>query len=150
MKRFEYHLPILYLTPDNIVASERNKDIDLYRKESLFPPDCLIITRICFSEEHVGHRTNFIRFLTTIAIKYAFKHIGIESTNEKSSSFTQKLGFRAIDDSNYVATVSNLIDYFQVRDSGVSALFPKLFSTPRLVIPVHGFPAVERGGSPRE
>lgn len=29
MKRFEYRLSILYLTPDNIVASERNKDIDL-------------------------------------------------------------------------------------------------------------------------
>jgi len=117
MKRFEYRHPILYLTPDNIVASERNKDIDLYlrlrRKESQFPPDCLIIARIGFSEERIGHGTDFIRFLTEIAVKHNFKYIGIESTNEKSSSLAEKLGFRSIDGFNYVVSVENLIAYFQ-------------------------------------
>lgn len=116
MKRFEYRRPVLYLTPDNIVASERNKDIDLYlrlrRKESQFPPDCLIIARIGFSKERIGHGTDFIRFLTEIAVKYGFKHIGIESTNEKSSSLAEKLGFHSIDGFNYVATINSLMNYF--------------------------------------
>jgi len=116
MKRFEYRCPILYLTPDNIVASERNKDIDLYlrlrRKESQFPPDCLIIARIGFNQERIGHGTDFIRFLTEIAVKYGFKHIAIESTNEKSSSLAEKLGFYSIDGFNYVVSVENLITYF--------------------------------------
>jgi len=119
MKRFEYRRPILYLTPDNIVASERNKDIDLYlrlrRKESQFPPDCLIIARIGFNQERIGHGTDFIRFLTEIAVKYDFKHIGIESTNEKSSSLAEKLGFCSIDGFNYVARAEKLTVYFSME-----------------------------------
>lgn len=119
MKRFEYRRPILYLTFDNVIASERNKDIDLYlrlrRKESQFPSDCLIIVRIGFNKERVGHGTEFIRFLTEIAVKYDFKYIGIESTNEKSSSFAEKLGFHSIDGYNYVAMVNSLINYFSAE-----------------------------------
>jgi len=116
MKRFEYRRPILYLTFDNVIASERNKDIDLYlrlrRKESMFPPDCLIIARIGFNQERIGHGTDFIRFLTEIAVKYGFKHIGIESTNKKSRSFAEKLGFHSIDGFNYVATANGLMNCF--------------------------------------
>jgi hypothetical protein len=82
------------------------------RKESLFPPDCLIIARISFRKERIGHGTHFVRFLVGIALKYGFKHIGIESTNEKSRSFTQKLGFQSIDGFSYVATIDSLMDYF--------------------------------------
>jgi hypothetical protein len=120
MKRFKYCRSLVYLTPDNIVTTRRNNQIDLYlrirRVESLFPPDCLIITRISFRKEHVGHGSYFVRFLAETALKYGFKHIGIESTNEKSSSFARKLGFQSIDGSNYVIDVSSLISYFQDKD----------------------------------
>lgn len=117
MKRFKYRLSLVYLTPDNVVTTRRNSRVDLYlrimRKESLFPPDCLIIARISFRKEHIGHGSHFVRFLAQIAFKYGFKHIGIESTNDKSNSFARKLGFRSIDGSNYAIPVENLIDYFQ-------------------------------------
>ena len=119
MKRFGYRRSLVSLTPDNIVTTRRNSRIDLYlrirRVESLFPPDCLIIARIGFSLERIGHGTHFIRFLSEIAVKYSFTHIGIESTNEKSSSFAEKLGFLSIDGSNYVVSVENLLLYFQDR-----------------------------------
>lgn len=117
MERFKYHLPLVYLTPDNIITTRRNSRVDLYlrirRIESLFPSDCLIIARIRFSKEHVGHGTLFVRFLAETALKYGFKHIGIESTNDKSSSFAKKLGFQPVNDFNYVVSVKNLISYFQ-------------------------------------
>ncbi|RHR38590.1 GNAT family N-acetyltransferase [Parabacteroides sp. AF18-52] len=117
MKRFKYRLSLVWLTSDNIVTIRRNSRIDLYlrirRTESLFPPDCLIIARIGFKKERVAHGSHFVRFLAEIALKYGYKHIGIEFTNKKSSSFAQKLSFRSIDGSNYVSTVSNLIQYFQ-------------------------------------
>lgn len=120
MNRFEYRLPILYLTFDNVIASERNKHIDLYlrlrRKESQFPTDCLIIARIGFNQERIGHGTHFIRFLSEIAVKYGFKHIGIESTNEKSCSLVEKLSFYSIDGFNYAVSVENLIAYFQDKN----------------------------------
>ncbi|MPM23847.1 hypothetical protein SDC9_70324 [bioreactor metagenome] len=120
MERFKYRLSLVYLTPDNIITTRRNNRVDLYlrirRVENLFPPDCLIIARIRFSKERVGHGTHFVRFLTEIARNYGFKCIGIESTNNKSSSFAKKLGFQPIDGFNYVISVENLISYFQDRN----------------------------------
>ncbi|MBS7120319.1 MAG: GNAT family N-acetyltransferase [Dysgonomonas sp.] len=120
MKRFKYRLSLVRLTLDNIVTTRRNSRIDLYlrirRIKSLFPPDCLIIARISFKKERVGHASHFVRFLAEIALKFGFTYIGIESTNDKSSSFARKLGFQSVDGSNYVIAVNSLIDYFQDKD----------------------------------
>mgnify|MGYP000369161538 CR=1 FL=1 len=120
MKRFKYRLSLVHLTPDNIVATRRNSRIDLYlrirRVASLFPPDCLIIARLGFSKERVGHGSHFICFLSEVALKYGFKHIGIESTNEKSASLARKLGFYSIDGSNYAVAVADLISHFHNTD----------------------------------
>lgn len=111
MKRFKYCLSLVRLTPDNIITTRRNSRIDLYlrirRKESL------IIARINFNKERIGHDSHFVRFLAEIALKYDFKYIGIESTNHKSKTFAEKLCFQSIDGSNYVTAVNSLIDYFQ-------------------------------------
>lgn len=120
MKRFKYRLPLLYLTFDNIIATRKNKRVDLYLRirkvESIFPPDCLIIARIGFRKERIGHGAHFVRSLTEIAMKYGFIHIGLESTNKKSSSFAEKLGFQSIDGSNYMASVEDLVSYFSKED----------------------------------
>lgn len=115
MKRFKYRISLVYLTPDNIIATRRNSRVDLYLRirkvESIFPPDCLIIARIGFRKERIGNGTHFVRFLSGIALKYGFKHIGIESVNEKSRSFAEKLGFYSIDGFNYAVSIKNLISY---------------------------------------
>lgn len=118
MKRFGYSRSLVYLTPDNIVTTRRNSRIDLYLRirkvESFFPPDCLIIARIGFRKERIGHGSHFVRFLAEIALKHGYKHIGIESTNEKSASFARKLGFNSIDGSNYAVSVEKLIFFFSM------------------------------------
>lgn len=117
IKRFRYRRSLVWLTPDNIVTARRNSRIDLYlrirRVKSLFPPDCLIIARLSFSKERVGHGSHFVWFLAEIALKHDFKYIGLESTNEKSASFARKLGFYSIDGSNYAISIESLISYFQ-------------------------------------
>lgn len=119
MKRFRYRCSLVYLTPDNILTTRRNSRIDLYLRirkvKSLFPSDCLIIARIGFQKERVGHGSHFIRFLAEIALKYGFKFIGIESTNDKSKAFAEKLDFYSIDGSNYAISVKDLLSHFQDR-----------------------------------
>ncbi len=119
MERFRYRLSLVYLTPNIIITTRRNSRIDLYLRirkvESLFPPDCLIIARISFQKERIGNGTHFVRFLAEIALKYGFKYIGIESVNEKSRSFAEKLGFCSIDRFNYAVSVKSLLLYFQDR-----------------------------------
>lgn len=118
MERFKYHKPLVWLTVDNIIATRRNSRVDLYlrirRIKSRFPPDCLIIARLSFSKERIGHGTHFLSFLTGVARKYGFHYIGIECANIKSSTFAKKLDFYSIDGENYAISASNLIDYFSV------------------------------------
>lgn len=117
MKRFKYRLPLVYLTPDNVVTTRRNSRVDLYlrirKAERIFPPDCLIIARISFRKERIGHGSHFVDFLSEIAVKYGFKHIGVESVNKKSRAFAEKLGFHSIDRSIYAVSVEKLILHFQ-------------------------------------
>lgn len=119
MERFKYRKSLVRLTMDNIITTRRNRRIDLYlrilRIESRFPPDCLIIARLSFSKERVGHGTHFLRFLTKVARKYGFNHIGIECANDKSGAFAKKLGFYSIDGENFSIAVSNLISYFSME-----------------------------------
>lgn len=117
MQRFKYRRSLVYLTPDNIIVARRVTRINLYlrlrRKESTFPSDSLIIARLGFRKERAGHGAHFIKFLTEIALKYDFRYIGLESTNEKSKAFVEKLGFKSIDGSNYAVSVESLMFYFQ-------------------------------------
>lgn len=119
MERFKYRKSLVWLTVDNIIATRRNSRVDLYLRirkvESRFPPDCMIIAQLGFSKERIGHGTHFIRFLTGIARKYGFKHIGIECANIKSGTFAKKLGFYCIDGENYAIAVTNLISYFSME-----------------------------------
>ena len=119
MERFKYRKSLVRLTADNIITTRRNSRVDLYlrirRIESRFPPDCLIIARLSFSKERIGHGTHFIRFLTGVARKYGFNYIGIECANLKSSTFTKKLGFYCIDRENYAIAVTNLMSYFPME-----------------------------------
>lgn len=119
MERFKYNKSLVRLTVDNIITTRRNSRVDLYlrirRIESRFPPDCLIIARLGFSKGRIGHGTHFIRFLTGIAQKHGFNHIGIECANAKSGAFSKKLGFYSIDGENYAISVSNLISYFSME-----------------------------------
>ena len=119
MERFKYRKSLVYLTVDNIITTRRNSRIDLYLRirkvKSLFPPDCLIIARLGFSKERIGHGTHFLRFLTEIALKYGFRCLGIECANTKSGTFAKKLGFNSIDDENYFTTVNNLTSCFSVK-----------------------------------
>lgn len=119
MERFKYRKSLVRLTVDNIITTRRNSRVDLYlrirRIESRFPPDCLIIARLGFSKERVGHGTHFVQFLTGVAKKYGFNYIGIECANDKSSALAKKLGFYSIDSENYAIATSNLISYFSME-----------------------------------
>ncbi|WP_373246956.1 GNAT family N-acetyltransferase [Bacteroides thetaiotaomicron] len=119
MERFKHRKSFVWLTVDNIIVTRRNSRVNLYLRirkvESRFPPDCLIIARLGFAKERIGHGTHFIRFLTGIARKYGFNHIGIECANIKSSRLAEKLGFYSIDGENFAIAITKLISYFSME-----------------------------------
>ena len=119
MERFKYRKSLVRLTVDNVITTRRNSRIDLYlrirRIESLFPPDCLIIARLSFTKERIGHGTHLLQFLTEVAQRHGFNHIGIECANTKSSAFAKKLGFYSIDGENFAILTENLMSYFSME-----------------------------------
>lgn len=119
MGRFKYRKSLICLTVDSVIATRRNSQVDLYlrirRIESQFPPDCLIIARLSFTKERIGHGTHLLQFLTEVARKHGFNHIGIECANDKSSAFAQKVGFYSIDGENYAIAIEKLISCFSMR-----------------------------------
>ncbi|EOS02104.1 hypothetical protein C799_01220 [Bacteroides thetaiotaomicron dnLKV9] len=119
MERFKYRKSLVCLTVDNVIDTRRNSRVDLYlrirRIKSQFPPDCLIIARLSFSKERIGHGTHLLRFLTAVARKHGFNHIGIECANDKSHAFAKKLGFYSIDGENYAISIEKIISYFSMR-----------------------------------
>lgn len=119
MERFKYRKSLVRLTVDNVIDTRRNSRVDLYlrirRIKSQFPPDSLIIARLSFSKERTGHGTHLLQFLTEVARKHGFNHIGIECANDKSSAFAPKTGFYSIDGENYAIAIEKLISYFSMR-----------------------------------
>lgn len=77
MERFKYRKSLVWLTVDNIIATRRNSRVDLYlcirRIKSRFPPDCLIIARLSFSKERIGHGTHFLSFFDRSSPKIWFQ-----------------------------------------------------------------------------
>jgi hypothetical protein len=94
---FKYCKSLVYLTVDSIIDTRRNSRVDLHlyirSLKSQFRPDCLIIVRLSFSKERIGHALYLI--LTEIAHKYDSNHIGIEFTNAKSSAFAKRRELRS-------------------------------------------------------
>jgi hypothetical protein len=71
------------------------------RIENQFSPDCLVLARLSFAKERIGHGMHLLQFLIGVTRKYGFNHISIECANDKSSTFAKKLDFYSIDDENY-------------------------------------------------
>ena len=113
MERFKYRKSLVRLTIDNVITTRRNSRIEMYLRirkfESLFPPDCLVIARLGFSKERIGHGTHSEIFGSRVIC------IGIEYANDKSGAFAKKLGFNSIDGENYFMTVDNLKSYFSIE-----------------------------------
>ncbi|KAA6327668.1 hypothetical protein EZS27_023361 [termite gut metagenome] len=53
-----------------------------------------MIARLRFQQERIGHGSDILQYIREMAMKYGYKYIGLESTNEKSTVFGLKHGFR--------------------------------------------------------
>lgn len=82
---FEYHKVSIYL---------KLKDKNVFSS-------CLIFIRLSFSKKRIEYNMQFLWFLTMIALKYEFKHIGIECSNTKRSTFAKKIGSCSVNEKNH-------------------------------------------------
>jgi hypothetical protein len=82
------------------------KRVDLYLRllpRGEWPSNSLVVARIGFSRERVGHGTHFLVFLVQLSEKYGYTEIGIENTHEGENiqNFVRKHGFQHFKGNNH-------------------------------------------------
>ncbi|KAA6339610.1 hypothetical protein EZS27_012460 [termite gut metagenome] len=99
---------------DNRMIDVRTKPINLYLRlmdlEGFWFASTIVIACLSFQEKRVGHGTDFLRFISKIAKEHRYKYIGLECTNEKSTTFGLKYGFRKHrgEKNHYIISVEDL------------------------------------------
>lgn len=83
-------------------VSALSTQFDLYfrlfgRPDANCPRDTLVIARIGFKHQRIGHGRALIERLVELAPKFGYKHLLIESANAKASAFAERLGFKPYD-----------------------------------------------------
>lgn len=76
----------------------RTKQYDIYIRlfacsHNGWPRDNLTIARIGFKKTRAGHGRSLVQELIRLAPDYGYRTLYIESVNEESSAFAQRLGF---------------------------------------------------------
>lgn len=113
MKRFNYKTtPIKYARFNTLNA--KRAAFDIYLRLPPVPhkisEQTLVVAKLSFRKERIGHGRSLLKFLAQQATKYNYDYIAIEQTNENSSEFAKKLGFEKIDEKNWVIEVADLLD----------------------------------------
>lgn len=87
---------------------------DLYfrafpRPHDYWPRESITIARIMFKERRAGHGRDLIKMLVKLAPEFGYRYLTIESANENSAAFAQRMGFTSYDDGrNWVGSIVDI------------------------------------------
>ena len=108
MKRHDYkYRPINAKYVRNTISAYKKK-FDIYLRLPLKGNETLVIARIFFQNEKVGHGTSLLKFLAEQSYYGEYKYISIEMVNENSIAFAKKLGFRKINEKDLIIDIKTL------------------------------------------
>jgi hypothetical protein len=100
MKEFNYRRPLArFGLSDNLILAN-SKKVELYLRFFSGPEmngrPTIIIARIRFYRERVGHGRHFLHFISKIAMEHHYEFIELESCNSKCVSFAEAFGFELV------------------------------------------------------
>ncbi len=100
-------------------VSARSKRFDLYfrlfgRPDAYCPRETLVIARIMFEQQRVGHGRALVECLVELAPTFGYQHLLIECANAKASAFAERLSFTPFDSRRHwvgsVATIRQALE----------------------------------------
>ena len=75
-----------------------------------WPGKTLVMARLSFRNQRVGHGASLVTFLAMKARKLGYEYLGIEHTNENSAAFAKKLGFdKYLKTNNWVVNIDEYL-----------------------------------------
>ncbi|WP_156485966.1 GNAT family N-acetyltransferase [Pseudomonas sp. ABFPK] len=66
-----------------------------------WPRECLVLARIGFTKERVGHARALVQRLMELAPQFGYRYLAIESANANASEFAERLGFSPRDNGRH-------------------------------------------------
>ncbi|URM27069.1 hypothetical protein LLY42_24940 [Pseudomonas frederiksbergensis] len=71
---------------------------DLYfrvflRPQDFWPRECIILARLMFKEQRVGHGRGLVEMFVSLAPKLGYKFLAIECANKNAAAFGKRMGF---------------------------------------------------------
>lgn len=71
------------------------------RPNDYWPRECLVLARIGFTKERVGHGRALVKRLVELAPQFGYRYLAIESANANASAFAERLGFSPRDNGRH-------------------------------------------------
>ena len=104
LKRFSYKPRYIHrrVWRSSATVSALSRQFDLYfrlfgRPDEHCPRHTLVIARIMFKQQRVGHGRALIERLVELAPTLGYQHLLIECANAKASAFAERLGLTPFD-----------------------------------------------------
>lgn len=79
-------------------VSAFTRQYDLYfrmflKPQEFWPRECLVLARIGFKQQRVGHGRALVELLVDLAPKFGYRYLAVECANANASAFAERLGF---------------------------------------------------------
>lgn len=71
------------------------------KPNNYWPRECLVLARIGFTKERVGHGRALVQRLVELAPQFGYRYLAIESANANASAFAERLGFSPRDNGRH-------------------------------------------------
>ncbi|MGF1715994.1 hypothetical protein L4D08_14025 [Photobacterium chitinilyticum] len=110
MERFGYKT--CPATSNMFTVDASRKLFDLYFRfkpnTDLWKPDTIVIAKIGFKHTRIGHGTDLLKFIVKVSNKYQTNKVGIEGANDNLADFAKKLGFREVNNKQWIIDITEL------------------------------------------
>jgi len=102
----------IWRTGHTVSAYTRKYDLYLrlfLRPDDFWPRECLILARLMFKEQRVGHGRGLLEMLVKLAPEFGYKFLAIECANKNASAFGERMGFTSYENGrHWVAAVHDI------------------------------------------
>lgn len=77
--------------------------------EGFWPRECIVLARLMFKQQRVGHGRDLIERLLKLAPEFGYKFLAIECANKNAAAFGERMGFTPYENGrHWVGSISDI------------------------------------------